>query len=379
MSEVVIKKVDGKKDLKKFIEFNYSLYRSCPNAIPDLYSSLVDTFTPGKNAGYEFSEVQPFIACRGSEVVGRIVAIINRKANEKWNTRTVRFGWIDFIDDEEVSKALLETVEQWGRERGMNNVQGPLGITDLDKEGMLVEGFDEMGTLNGIYNHAYYPRHLERLGYVKDVDWLEMHVLIPNPPLERHARLCKMVQQRYNVSVCELKSTRELLTKGYGKQILELVNKSYKDLYGFSELTTRQIDEYVKSYMPMLDHRLVCLVVDNDTKQLVGAGVSMPSLGRALQKAHGRLFPFGWFHLLKALKWKHSDTVELMLIGVDPEYQNKGINAIIFQTLIERYNRLGFVWANTDYMLESNTKVLAEWKQMEHKVSKRRRCYTKNL
>ncbi len=379
MSEIVIQKVHSAGDLKKFVEFNYSLYRNCPNAIPDLYSSVVDTFDPSKNAGYEFSEVQPFVALRGGKVVGRIVAIINRKANEKWNSQTVRFGWLDFIDDEEVSKALLEAVEQWGRERGMKDVKGPLGITDLDKEGMLVEGFDEMGTMNGIYNYAYYPQHLERLGYVKDVDWLEMHVRVPNPPSERHARLSKMVQERYNVSVLELKSAKELVTKGYGKQILELVNKSYKDLYGFSELTNRQIDEYVKSYISMLDHRLVCLIIDNETRKLVGSGVSMPSLGRALQKAHGRLFPFGWFHLLKALRWKHSDTVELMLIGVDPEYQNKGINAIIFQTLIERYNQLGFVWANTDYMLETNTKVLAEWKSMEHKLSKRRRCYTKAL
>jgi len=379
MSKVIIKEVSNKKDLDAFICFNYELYKGNEYAVPDLYQDMVDTFDPKKNAGLEFSEMQLFLAYKDNKVVGRVGAFINTRANETWKVKNVRFGWIDFIDDEEVSCALLDTVKKWGQDRGMDHMQGPLGITDMDAEGMLIEGYDKLGTMSTIYNYPYYPVHMDKYGMEKEADWIEMKMDVPEKVPEKYARVAEITLKRNNLHIKKLTGRKELFEGGYGQRIFDLINESYAPLFGYSEMTQKQIDQYVSSYLPLLDLRMVTLVETNETNELVAVGVSMPSIVRALQKSGGKLLPFGWFHLLKSLKWKHEDGVELLLVAVKPEWQNKGVNALLFADLIPIYREMGFKWAETNPQLELNSKGQAQWQYLEHTVPKKRRCYTKAI
>lgn len=376
MEELMIKEVTSKKEMKRFIRFNYELYKDCPYSVPDLYEDMVDTFST-KNAAMEFCDAAYFLAYRGVRIVGRVAAIINRKANERWGQQAVRFGYIDFIDDEAVSRALIDTVEQWGRERGMTSIEGPLGFTDMDAEGMLIEGFDELSTNATIYNYPYYPRHMERLGLEKSADWVEMLIQVPTSVPERMERIAKIVTDKYGLQIKKFTSHKEI-ARQYGREIFSVINEAFKPLFGYSELTDRQIDQYVKTYLPFIDLKLVSLITDRDGR-LICVGISMPSLSRALQKAKGRLLPFGWFHLLKAMKWKKPDTLDLMLVGVLPEYQGKGVNALLFCDLIPTYLAEGYKYVETNPELELNTKVQSQWIYFERRQHKRRRCYRKNL
>ena len=379
MSEITIKTVSSKKDMKKFIEFNYKLYKNNPYAVPDLYFDMMDNFNPKKNPGYEFSDVELYLAYKGDEVVGRVVAIINNRANETWNTKKVRFGWIDFIDDIEVSKALIGAVEKFGLEHGMTEIEGPMGITDMDKEGMLVYGFDRIGTMNTLYNYPYYPEHLKQLGFEKETEWLELRMKVPEEVPEKYHRVTQLAMQRYNVQIKKFKSSKDLLKANYGQKIFDLINESYSVLFGYSKMTQKQIDKYVNTFLPLVDLRMVTLVETTDTHELVGVGASMPSLVYALQKSGGKLLPFGWYHLLKALKWKHSDGVELLLIAVRPDYQRSGISAILFDDLIPVYNEMNFKWAETNCILEDNVANLSQWTYLNPEIVKRRRCFKKAL
>ena len=290
----------------------------------------------------------------------------------------LRFGWIDFIDDPEVSEALIHTVEEWGKERGMTHIQGPLGFTDFDAEGMLIEGYDQLSTMATTYNYPYYPQHMERMGFEKDADWVEYKIYIPDAIPDKHKRISELIQRKYNLKIKKYSSAKKI-AHDYGQAIFELMNEAYSPLYGYSALSQRQIDQYVKMYLPILDLRMVTLVTDAEDK-LVAVGISMPSLSEALQKSHGRLLPFGWYHLLKALFMKRrAKMLDLLLVAVKPEYQNKGVNALLFSDLIPVYQKLGFVFAESNPELELNGKVQAQWEYFKTEQHKRRRAFIKAI
>ena len=375
---VEIKKVTTKSDLKRFIRFNYEFYKNNPYSVPDLYDDMLHTFSPQKNAAFEFCEADYFMAFRDGKMVGRVAAIINRRANETWKKKTVRFGWIDFIDDIEVSTALIDTVKQWGKERGMTEMEGPLGFTDMDAEGMLVEGFDQLSTMATIYNYPYYPQHMEKLGLVKSADWVEMKIYVPDAIPEKHKRISEIISKRYNLHIRKLKSKKEVYKTGIGHEIFRLINEAYTPLFGYSRMTERQIDQYVNMYVPVLDLRMVTLV-ENEKNELVAVGISMASLSRALQKAKGRLLPFGWWYLLKALMWKRPKVLDLLLVAVRPDYQGKGANALLFTDLIPIYKKMGFEYAESNPELEMNDKVQNQWQYFKTEQHKRRRCFKADI
>ncbi len=357
-----------------FMHVTDLIYRSCPQYVPDLETDIREQFDLRTNPGLEFSEVQPFLALRDGKAVGRIVGVINSHANDKWNTRNVRFSMIEFIDDLQVSKALTDAVMEWGRERGMECIHGPLGITDFDKEGMLVEDFDLIGSMNTIYNHPYYPRHMEQLGFTKEVDWVQVHVDVPENVPPRFARIAAVVRERMGLRVIKL-TDNAITHQGLGHKIFQLLNEAYAPLFGFSAFSDGQIDFFVKKYLRLIDKRLMPVVVNRDG-EIVGVAITMGSLNHAMQKTHGRLWPTGWMHLLRAVKWRHEDGVEMLLVAVHPRYQGKGVNALFFDDLIPIYNDSGFRWAETGPQLENNMKELSQWDELKPKYIKRRRCYT---
>lgn len=381
MSSIQIKRVETKKDLKRFIEFHYDLYKGNPYDVPNLYSDEVNTLSKDKNAAFDFCEAEYFLALEEGKIVGRVAAIINHKANEKWKKKDVRFGWIDFIDDIEVSRALFEAVEEYGRKKGMDDIVGPLGFTDMDPEGMLTWGFDKLGTMATIYNYEYYPQHMEKLGgWKKDNDYVEYYLVVPEKSPEKYTKIAEMVEKRYNLHVRKL-TKKDIFQGGYGKKLFDLINLTYSDLYGFSELTDRQIDQYVKMYFPLADLNLVTVIEDgNKDNQLAGLGITIPSLSHALQKCRrGRLFPFGWWHLLRAIKFHKTDGVDLLLMGFLPEYRSKGANALLFADLIPRYVNYGFKWGETQVEMESNEGVQSQWGPLDPINHKKRRCYRRSL
>ncbi len=374
---IIIKKVSSKKELKTFIRFNYELYKGNPYSVPDLYDDMLHTFSPKKNAAFEFCKADYFLAYKEGKVVGRVAAIINHRANATWNKKEVRFGWIDFIDDLEVSKALLDTVARWGKEQGMEAMVGPLGFTDMDAEGMLVEGYDRLSTMSTIYNYPYYPQHLEQLGFEKETDWVEFRLTVPDKLPDKFVRISEIILQKYKLKIKKLKR-KEIKKQNYGQKIFDLINEAYAPLYGYSKMTQEQINQYVKMYLPLLDLRMVSLVED-ENGELVAAGVSMPSLSEALQKAKGKMFPFGWYHLLKALFFRKAEVLDLLLVGVKPEYQNKGVNALLFYDLVPIYQKMGFKYGESNPELEMNKKVQSQWSAFESVQHKRRRAYRKCL
>lgn len=381
MSSIQIKRVETKKDLKRFIEFHYDLYKGNPYDVPNLYSDEVNTLSKDKNAAFDFCEAEYYLALKEGKIVGRVAAIINHKANEKWKKKDVRFGWIDFIDDIEVSRALFKAVEDYGRKKGMDDIVGPLGFTDMDPEGMLTWGFDKLGTMATIYNYEYYPQHMEKLGgWEKDNDYVEYYLVVPEKSPEKYTKIAEMVEKRYNLHVRKL-TKKDIFQGGYGKKLFDLINLTYSDLYGFSELTDRQIDQYVKMYFPFADLNLVTVIEDgNKDNQLAGLGITIPSLSHALQKCRrGRLFPFGWWHLLRAIKFHKTDGVDLLLMGFLPEYRSKGANALLFADLIPRYVNYRFKWGETQVEMESNEGVQSQWGPLDPINHKKRRCYRRSL
>lgn len=374
---IIIKKVSSKKELKTFIRFNYELYKGNPYSVPDLYDDMLNTFSSKKNAAFEFCEAEYFLAYKDNKVVGRVAAIINNRANQTWGKKEVRFGWIDFIDDEEVSSALLKAVEDWGKQKGMDTITGPLGFTDMDAEGMLIEGFDQLGTMATIYNYPYYPQHMEKLGFEKDADWVEFKLYVPDQLPEKFVRISEIILQKYKLKIKKL-TRKEIKEKHYGQKIFDLINEAYAPLYGFSKMTQGQIDQYVNTYLPLLDLRMVS-IVETEDGELVAAGISMASLSKALQKAKGRMLPFGWFYLLKTLFIKRPKVLDLLLVGVKPEYQSKGVNALLFYDLVPTFKKMGFVYGESNPELEENKKVQAQWSAFESVQHKRRRAFKKAI
>lgn len=381
MSSVEIRKVEGKKALKTFIDFHYDLYKGSEYDVPNLFQDELNTLSPDKNAAFEFCEAEYYIAYKDGKPAGRVAAIINNKANERWGRKAVRFGWIDFIDDREVSAALLGAVEDYGRAHGMMEIVGPLGFTDMDPEGMLTFGFDQLGTMPTIYNYPYYPEHMEGMdGYVKDNDYVEYKLFVPEKVPDKYAKIAAMIEKRYDLHVKKI-TKRDIYKNGYGKKIFDLINMTFKDLYGYSELTDRQIEQYINMYFSFVDLNLITLVEDHSCgNKLVGIGITIPSLSHALQKCRrGRLLPFGWWHVLRAVKFHKTDIVDLLLLGVLPEYRAKGVNAMMFADLIPRYYEYGFKWGESQVEMETNEGVQSQWDYLETEHHKRRRCYKKEL
>lgn len=374
---VNIVKVESKKQLKTFIRFNYELYKGNRYSVPELYEDTINTLRKDRNAAFEFCDADYFLAYRDNKVVGRIAAIINNRANEKWGNKTARFGWVDFIDDKEVVDALFTTVEKWARERGMTEIEGPLGFTDLDPEGMLVEGFDRLGTIATIYNYPYYPEHMERMGYTKTTDWVEFLFTVPKERWEKAVRVSTIVERKYNLSIVKCKSRSELARR-YGKQMFKLINECYAELHGYSELSEKQIEQYIKMYLPMIDLRLASFIVDKDDN-LIAIGVSIYSLSEAFRNAKGKLFPLGWWHILKSLFIKHPKRLDFLLVAVAPEYQNKGVFAMLFNHLLGNFIEMGFIDVESNPELEDNKKMLAQWDSFDKEQHKRRRAFRKEL
>lgn len=380
MSQITIRKVESRKDLERFIDFHYDLYEGSEYDVPNLFSDELRTLSKEKNAAFEFCEAEYFMAFDAAgRMAGRVAAIINHRANKRWGRLSVRFGWIDFVDDTEVSAALLKAVEDYGRDKGMNEMIGPLGFTDFDPEGMLTWGFDQLGTMATIYNYPYYPEHIERIGgFEKDNDYVEFKLFVPEKVPEKYAKIADMIQKRYNLHVRKL-TKKDIFEGGYGKKMFDLINTCFKDLYGYSELSQKQIDQYIGMYFPLADLSLITVVEDRSAdNKLVAAGITIPSLSRALQKCRrGRLWPMGWWHVLRALKCHKTRYVDLLLLGVLPEYRMKGANALMFSDLIPRYHAYGFEWGESQVEMETNENVQSQWQYLDTELHKRRRCYKK--
>ncbi|MDD2951954.1 MAG: hypothetical protein PHC95_02145 [Parabacteroides sp.] len=374
---VEIREVTNRKELKRFVKFNIELYKGNPYHVPGLIEEEMMTLDKKKNPAFEMCDAIYFLAYKDGKVVGRIAGIVNRRCNETWGQKRARFGFLDFIDDNEVVDALFGAVEKWARGQGLEEIHGPMGFTDMDHEGMLIEGFDQLGTMATIYNYPYYPKQVERLGYGKDEDWHEFKIYIPEEGVpEKHLRIGEIVKKKYGLKVMKCKNKQDILP--YAHRLFQTLNKAYSSLYGFSTLSDKQIDYYIKMYIPMLRYDLVTLIIREEDDAVVGFGISLPNLSRALQKARGHMFPFGWFHLLRALKGKPK-VIDLYLTGVAPEYQGKGVNALLFNDLIPIYKRVGAVYAESNPELETNNAVQAQWDYFKREHHKSRRAYIKKL
>lgn len=376
---ITIKEIDNdnKSQKKAFVKFPINLYKNCPYYVPPLVLDALETLNIKKNPAFDFCEMQLFLAFRNNEIVGRIAAIINHNANKVWNQKNGRFGFVDFIDDNEVVDALFTAAEKWLKAKGMTEIVGPMGFTDLDHEGLLIEGYDRISTMSTTYSYPYYKTQIERLGFVKEVDWKEFYIKIPPQTPERHHRIANLVATRSNLKVLKFNSLKQI--KPYVDKLFRLLNLAYEPLYGFAPLTDRQIEYYVKMYVPLIRWDIVCIVIEEATDNVVGFGITVPNLSNALIKSRGKLFPFGWISLLKALKFRGNKVVDLMLMGVAPEYQGKGVNAIIFDDFITSAYKSGFKMVETNPELEINNKMVSLWDGFEAEQHKKRRAYKKKL
>lgn len=377
MSAVEVVPVPLKRGpLKKFVKFGISLYKGNDCYVPPLIFDEVETFLPSRNPAFAFCEAQPFMAFRDGKPVGRIVAIINHRLNERTGTKQARFGWVEFVDDDQVVDALFAAAEDWARSKGMTEIIGPMGFSDMDHEGMLTFGFDELGTIATIYNHPYYPIQVERLGYTPDAEWVEYRMTVPDAVPEKYQRIAAIVAQKYNL--CALKFTsRKKIKEQYGVALFELINEAYDELYGYCPLTSEQIEYYIDKYLGIIRLDCVSVIVDENDK-LVALGISMPSLSHALQKSHGKLFPTGWWHLLRGINGPNK-IVDLMLIAVKREYLSRGVNAMIFADLLPIYIKHGFEYAESNLELENNENVQKQWQYFERRLHRRRKAYRKTL
>lgn len=372
--EIKIKVVKNQRDLKKFITFPEQLYKGNKYWVPSLLSDELFTLSKILNPAFKHCQAEYFLAYKGDEIVGRVAGIINNNANEDWNLKTVRFGWIDFIDDIEVTKALINAVCQWGKEKGMTELRGPLGFSDMDKEGLLIEGFCRLPSITTIYNFPYYAEHFEKLGLKKDVDWVQNTFILPDVVPEKLHHYSNVIMERYGLKLYRPKSTKELKKRGH--EIFTVFNVAYSSLYEFTRLNQAQIRTYVNQYLPMINKDLICLITDKNDK-IVAFAITMPSMSIAMKKAKGRIFPLGFWHLLRALR--KMDTLELLLIGIMPEYHNKGLNSIIFDYLHSNSIKYGVKQVISNPQLEHNTAVQSLFYHYPTEPYQRRRAYEAKL
>ena len=366
-----------KKQLKEFVNFGVNFYKGNKYFVPPLPTDDINTLSPDKNPAFEFCESEYFMAYRDGKPVGRIAAIINHKVNKKDNKKELRFGFIEFIDDIEVTKALFDAAIAWGKQKGMTSILGPLGFTDMDHEGALVEGFDELSTMATIYNYPYYPEHFEKLGFEKKADWVEFQMTVPDAIPEKHVRISEIVKKKYGLHTVRYNNRKKLVAE-IGKPLFHLINEAYNDLFGYSPLSDKQIDHYIKNYLPIIRFDHLSIIKDAEDN-LVGVGIAVPSMSRALQKSHGKFFPFGWYHLLRALFLNKTDIVDLLLVAIKPEYQGKGVNALLFTDLIPSFQKCKYKYAESNPELELNQKVQSQWQYFETRQHKRRRAFGKAI
>lgn len=359
-----------------FVKFPKSLYAGISQYVPDMDSDIRNTFHPTKNKSLEFADIQAFVAYKEGKTVGRIAGIINHKANNIWQKQTVRFSMIEFIDDIEVTKALITAVEEWGKNHGMTSIQGPMGITDFDKEGMLIEDFDMSGSFLEYWNPPYYKEHLEKLQFEKEADWLQIRFQVPETVPAKYARVARLSKEMFDLKI--VTKTKKEVYKGYGQKIFDLLNQAYAPLFGFSPFSPEQTQDFLKKYLPLLNMKMVTLI-ENGKNELVCVAITVADFSEGLKKSNGKVFPKGWYHLLKAIKWKTGDKAELMLIAVRPDMQGLGINALVFDHLIPIYNKIGIKWCETGPQLENNIKELTQWKPLSPSIVKRRRCWEKKI
>ena len=374
---IILKEVTTKYELIKFIKFGNDLYKDCENFCPHLILDELNTFNKKKNPSFDVCEDILYLAYRDGKIVGRIAGIINHAANKHWGVKKCRFGWIDFIDDLEVSKALLDAVCEWGRKKGMLTLNGPVGFTDWDFEGMLIEGFEHLAPMASLYNFPYYQKHMEAYGLTKENDWIEIQMDPQCETPERVLRIDKIVKERYHLRVDKVRSTKELVDK-YGDTFMDVLDEAYQKLYNFQPMTERQKQYYKNMYFPLLNFDFVTIVV-NEKDEIVGLGMGMPDISEALRKCRGYLFPFGWIRVLKALRAKQMDAFDLLLIGIKPDYQGMGVNAMIIAEQHPYFRQYGIKRVETTSIMESNTRNIANWMMFPHKIHKRRRAFTKDL
>lgn len=377
MGAVQIVEVNNKKQLRKFVTLPNKMYKDVPQFVPAFYGDDMSDWDKKKNPAFQYCEARAFLAYRDGKIVGRIAGILNHQANEKWHTNRMRFSQVDFIDDPEVSKALFDTVEKWAVEKGCDELQGPLGFCDLDREGMLVEGYDRRNMFITYYNLPYYNEHLSRMGFHKDTDWVEYKINVPSEQDEIYQkihRLSDVVAKRGNFHKANF--TKRSQYKPYIKAFFELVNEAYKELYGVVTLNKDQIEKYANKFIPLINPDYCCLVLDENEK-LEGFGVCCPSVADAMKKSNGKLFPLGWIRVLGALR--KNTAVDLLLIAVRPELRSKGINAIIIDHIMQSCIKNGIVYAESGPQLETNIKVLSQWREFQTEEHKRRRCYVKEI
>ena len=374
---VSIKTVQTRKELRDFIKFPLKLYKDCPYYVPTLYLDEMATLDPSRNPMGKYSQSCKFLAYKDGKLAGRVMAIINEIANRDWHHAEVRFGWMDFIDDREVSQALLEAVIGFGREHGMTQVTGPLGFTDFDSEGCVVEGFDDISSFALKYNYPYYGAHFEALGMTKVNDWLEYRIFTPEAVPEKVAKAAKLVQERYKLHTRKV-SRRDIKKEHYGQKIFDLVNRTYCHLYDFTVLPPEVVDSYVDTYLGLLDLRFLTLVEDADGK-LIAVSITMPSIAKAVQKGRGYLFPLGWWHLLKAMYWKYEEALELLIIAVDPEYRNRGVHAMLFNEIIPTIIQGGFQYGESNAEMETNNAIQNVWNIYRKEFKRRRRVFSKEI
>lgn len=376
-SNIEVKAVEPTaRQLRKMVKWGLSLYDGNPYYVPPLVFDEVNTLLPSKNPAFEFCRAQSFMAYRDGKPAGRITAIINDEVNRRTGRHEARFGFVEFIDDADVVDALFNAAENWARGQGMTEIIGPMGFTDMDHEGMLVEGFEEQGTMATIYNLPYYPAHIERLGYRKDADWIEYLITIPSAVPEKMERIAEMVKRRYGLKTLKFTSRRKIKEQ-YGHALFELINEAYDKLYGYCPLSERQIDYYISMYLGIVNLKYISVIVDSDDK-LVGVGISIPSLSKALRESHGRLFPLGWWRILRAMNG-YNPRIDLLLVAIKPEYQSRGVNALLFTDLLPLYIENGIKCAESNIELEDNSNVQNQWQYFERRQHRRRRAYRKKL
>ncbi|MBQ8386821.1 MAG: N-acetyltransferase [Paludibacteraceae bacterium] len=374
---VEIKKITNRIDLLRFVKFGNEFYSNCENFCPSLILDEMATFNTKKNPAFDVCEHVLYMAYKDGKAVGRIAGIINHEANRKWGVKHVRFGWMDFIDDLAVSKALLDAVVEWGKSKGMDGLNGPVGFTDFDHQGLIVEGFDYLVPMASLYNYPYYVQHMEAYGLLKENDWIEMQIYPPQELPERFGRMAKIVQERSHVRVDKVKNCKELVQK-YGTSYMDVIDQAYQKLYNFQPLTDRQKRHYCDMYFPLLNFDFVTVVV-NEKDEVVGVGVGMPDISKALRKCKGKLFPFGWYHMLKALHSDHYDTFDFLIIAVRPDYQDRGLNAVIIADQHPYFVKYNIHCIETTAIMETNFKNLNHWEVFPHKYHKRRRAYIKAI
>lgn len=371
---IEVKEVTDEKLMNAFLDFPYRLYKGNAHYVPPLRFDEKDTLNKDKNPAFDYCESKYWLAFKDGRVVGRIAGILNKAYVEKWKNKYLRFGWIEFEEDAAIAKALMDMVESWAKELGMTAVHGPLGFTDLDHEGMLVQGFDQLGTMAALYNHPYYPEFIEKLGYTKDVDWVEYKVKVPEVVPEKLEKTASLVQRRLGLTIVKAKKAKEILP--YAHEIFDLINSAYADLYGVVPLTEKQIQSYIKQYFGFMRTDFISIVLDKEGK-LAAFGITMPSLSKALQKCGGKLFPFGFIYILLAMR--KNDLSDLLMVAVRKDLQGKGVNALLIHETAKSYIKNGIKYAETNHELEHNTKVQSIWDDFDSVQHKRRRCFIKHL